>query len=190
MDKIDQKRLGKLRQGRGEIENHVIDEFAAGHISRREFIRRGTVIGMSIPLIGAIASACGSSTTSPPTTATTGAGKAGATIKAGIVLPTGSINPVTVADQGGLDMLGQTGEYLCLSQQNLTLKPVLATSWTPNASSDVWTFKLRPGVKFNNGQSFTADDVVYTYQLQTEPTGKSNALSAFSGVLKPSGVKK
>ena len=49
-------------------------------------------------------------------------------IKAGIVTPTGAINPVTVADQGGLDMLAQTGEYLCLSGQTLTLQPVLATS--------------------------------------------------------------
>ena len=31
-------------------------------------------------------------------------------------------------------MLAQTGEYLCLSTQTLTLKPVLATSWTPNGN--------------------------------------------------------
>src|ERR1700691_1615139 len=129
MDKIDQKRLGKLRQGRGEIANHVIDEFAAGHISRREFIRRGTVIGISIPVLGAIASACGSSTPAAPA-----GGTAGGTIRAGIVLPTGAINPVTVADQGGLDMLAQTGEYLCLSDQNLNLRAVLATSWSANSA--------------------------------------------------------
>jgi peptide/nickel transport system substrate-binding protein len=190
MDKIDQKTLGQLRHGRGEIANHVIDEFAAGHISRREFIRRGTVIGMSIPLLGAIASACGSSTATTTTTAGAGGGTAGATIRAGIVLPTGTINPVTVADQGGLDMLAQTGEYLCLSDQNLNLRAVLATSWSANSGGDVWTFKLRPGVKFHNGQAMTADDVVYTYKLQTDPTGKSNALSAFKGVLTPDGVSK
>ena len=87
-------------------------------------------------------------------------------------------------------MLAQTGEYLCLSGQTLNLQPVLATSWTPNSKSDVWTFKIRQGVKFHNGQPLTADDVVYTYQLQTNPKGKSNALSAFGGVLLPSGVKK
>ena len=53
---------------------------------------------------------------------------ANATIKAGILTPTGAINPVTVADQGGLDMLGQTGEYLVLSTQTLTPKPVARTS--------------------------------------------------------------
>jgi len=188
---IDHKRLGQLRQDQGEIANHIIDEFAAGRLSRRDFIRRGTVVGISVPLLGSILAACGSSgTSSAPSGGSTATGKAGAVIKAGIITPTAAINPVTVADQGGLDMLAQTGEYLCLSSQTLTLQPVLATSWSPNSKADVWTFKIRQGVKFHNGQPLTADDVVYTYQLQTDPKGKSNALSAFGGVLVPSGVKK
>jgi len=190
--KIDNKRLGQLREGQGEIANHIIDEFAAGRLSRRDFVRRGTVVGISVPLLGSILAACGSSGTSssPSGGSSSAAGAPGAVIKAGIVTPTGAINPVTVADQGGLDMLGQTGEYLCLSTQTLTLKPVLATSWTPNSKSDVWTFKIRQGVKFHNGQALTADDVVYTYQLHTNPKGEANALSAFGGVLLPAGVKK
>jgi peptide/nickel transport system substrate-binding protein len=190
--KIDNKRLGQLREGQGEIANHIIDEFAAGRLSRRDFVRRGTVVGISVPLLGSILAACGSSGTSssPSGGSSSAAGAPGAVIKAGIVTPTGAINPVTVADQGGLDMLGQTGEYLCLSTQTLTLKPVLATSWTPNSKSDVWTFKIRQNVKFHNGQALTADDVVYTYQLHTNPKGEANALSAFGGVLTPAGVKK
>jgi len=190
--KIDNKRLGQLREGQGEIANHIIDEFAAGRLSRRDFIRRGTVVGISVPLLGSILAACGSSgsSSSPSGGSSSAAGAPGAVIKAGIVTPTGAINPVTVADQGGLDMLGQTGEYLCLSTQTLTLKPVLATSWTPNSKSDVWTFKIRQNVKFHNGQALTADDVVYTYQLHTNPKGEANALSAFGGVLAPAGVKK
>ena len=190
--KIDHKRLGQLREGQGEIANHIIDEFAAGRLSRRDFIRRGTVVGISVPLLGSILAACGSSgsSSSPSGGSSSAAGAPGAVIKAGIVTPTGAINPVTVADQGGLDMLGQTGEYLCLSTQTLTLKPVLATSWTPNSKADVWTFKIRQNVKFHNGQALTADDVVYTYQLHTNPKGEANALSAFGGVLTPAGVKK
>jgi peptide/nickel transport system substrate-binding protein len=190
--KIDQRRLGRLRQDQGEIANHVIDEFVAGRLSRRDFIRRATVVGITAPALGSILAAC-SSSSSPSASASsssTAAGAAGAVIKAGIVTPTASINPVTVADQGGLDMLAQTGEYLCLSGQTLNLKPVLATSWTPNSTADVWTFKIRQGVKFHNGAPLTADDVVYTYKLQANPTGKSNALSAFGGVLTPDGVTK
>jgi peptide/nickel transport system substrate-binding protein len=189
---IDQGRLGRLRHDQGEIANHIIDEFAAGRLSRRDFIRRATVVGISVPAIGSILAACGSSASSSASSSSSGSSSAtgapGAVIKAGIVTPTAAINPVTVADQGGLDMLAQTGEYLCLSGQGLTLQPVLATSWTPNATADVWTFKIRQGVKFHNGAPLTAADVVYTYKLQTNPAGKSNALSAFGGVLTPDGV--
>jgi peptide/nickel transport system substrate-binding protein len=189
---IDHKRLGQLRQDQGEIANHIIDEFAAGRLSRRDFIRRGTVVGISVPLLGSILAACGSSSkgTASSGSSSTAKGAPGAVIRVGVETPTGAVNPVTVADQGGLDMLAQTGEYLCLSTQTLTLKPVLATSWTPNDKADVWTFKIRQGVKFHNGQPLTADDVVYTYKLHTNPKGGANALSAFGGVLLPAGVKK
>jgi peptide/nickel transport system substrate-binding protein len=189
---IDHKRLGRVRRDQGEIANHIIDEFAAGRLSRRDFIRRGTVIGISVPLLSSIVAACGGSSpsSSSPSSPATAGGKPGAVIKAGIVTPTAAINPVTVADQGGLDMLAQTGEYLCLSDQKLTLRPVLATSWSANSTADVWTFKIRQGVTFHNGKALTADDVVYTYKLQTNPSSSSNALSAFAGVLDPSGVVK
>jgi peptide/nickel transport system substrate-binding protein len=189
--------LDPLRHGQGDIANHIIDEFAAGRLSRRDFIRRGTVVGISVPILGSIIAACGSSakttpSTSPSSSSASGAagGQAGATIRAGIVTPTAAINPLTVADQGGLDMLAQTGEYLCLSGQTLQLQPVLATSWSANSAGDVWTFKIRQGVKFHNGASLTADDVVYTYQLHTNPKNGSNALSAFGGVLSNTGVSK
>ncbi len=191
---IDHRRLARLREGQGEIANHIIDEFAAGRLTRRDFIRRGTVIGISVPVLGGILAACSSSSSS--SSAATGssssaAGTPGATIKAGIVTPTGAINPVTVADQGGLDMLGQTGEYLCLSGQTLNLTPVLATSWSANSTADVWTFKLRTGVTFHNGAAMTADDVVYTFKLLTDPKNASNSLSALPNtVLKPTGVVK
>jgi peptide/nickel transport system substrate-binding protein len=188
-------RLDRLREGQTELANHVIDEFAAGRLSRRDLLRKGSIIGLSAPLLGGVLAACGSSGSSASGTSTSGsgaapAGKAGATIRVGIITPTAAINPLTIADQGGLDMLGQTGEYLCLSDQQLKLQPVLATSWTSNSTADVWTFKIRQGVKFHDGSALTADDVVYTYQLNTNPKNGSSALSAFAGVLGPSGVKK
>jgi peptide/nickel transport system substrate-binding protein len=187
---VDRNRLSRLRESQGDIGNHVIDEFVAGRISRRDFLRRGAVVGISVPVLGGVLAACGSSGSPSSSSTGTAAGKAGATIKAAITTPTGAINPVTVADQGGLDMLAQTGEYLCLSDQHLTLQPVLAESWTPNSTADVWTFKIRQGVKFHNGSPLTADDVVYTYKLQTNPKSGSSALSAFANVLVPAGVTK
>src|SRR5260370_42663206 len=122
---IDHNRLGQLRESQGEIANHIIDEFAAGRLSRRDFIRRGTVVGISMPLLGSILAACGSSSPSTGTTgsSSTAAAAPGAVIKAGIVTPTPAINPVTLAHQGGLGMLPQTGEHLCFSRPSLTPPP-------------------------------------------------------------------
>src|SRR6185437_7142769 len=158
--------LDQLRAGHGEVANHVIDEFVAGHLSRRDFVRNGALVGLSASVIGGVLAACGSSSpsTSPGGGGTGGAGGSGATIKVGVVTPAAQINPLTIADQGGLEMLGQVGEYLCFSNQHLTLQPALATSWSSNSSADVWTFKIRQGVKFHDGHPLTADDVVYTLQ--------------------------
>ena len=188
---VDHGRLDHLRAGHGAVENHVIDEFVAGRLTRRDFLRRGAVVGISFPVLGAILSACGSSGSPTTTSSSPGAaGKAGATIKVGIIVPAAAINPLTIADQGGIDMLGQAGEYLIFSNEQLLLQPQLAESWTSNPAADVWTYKIRQGVKFHDGSPLTADDVVYTYKLQTNPKSSSNALSAFGGVLAPAGVRK
>ena len=42
-------------------------------------------------------------------------------------------------------------------------KPDLAESWTHDPSGLVWTFKLRAGLKFNDGTPLTSDDVVFTW---------------------------
>src|SRR5579862_8146160 len=101
---VDHTRLDPLRKGRGPIQEHIIDEFVAGHIGRREFIRRGTLIGLSAPVLGGILAACGSSAPSPSSSSSTGTGKSGATIKAGILVPAAAIDPITIADQGGLEL--------------------------------------------------------------------------------------
>ena len=54
-------------------------------------------------------------------------------------------------------------EYLAWVQKDLTLEPVLALSWSPNATGQVWTFKLRQGVTFSDGCPFGAEDVVATF---------------------------
>jgi peptide/nickel transport system substrate-binding protein len=186
---IDHRRLDRLRRGRGPVAEHVIDEFVAGRLSRRQFLRRGTAVGLSVPLLGGILEACGSSGTSSSSTPG-GVAKSGTTIKVGSSVPTAAINPITVADQGGLQMLGQAGEWLVFSDQQNNYHPWLATSWSPNANASVWTFKIRQGVKFNDGKPLTADDVVYSFKTQSDPKGSSNALSVFGGTLLPDGVVK
>ena len=47
--------LDAYRKGTGELENELIDDFNDGNITRRELLRRGSVLGMSIPLLGLVA---------------------------------------------------------------------------------------------------------------------------------------
>ena len=188
---IDHERLDDLRRGRGPVQEHVIDEFVAGRLSRRDFIRKGSAIGLSMPLIGGILAACGSSSSSTPSSSgTSAAGKAGATIKAGILTPVGAINPITINDQGGLELLGNVGEFLVFTDHSGVYHPWLATSWSANSDASVWTFKIRQGVKFNDGTPMTVDDVVYSFQTQSDPKSAGNALSQFGGFLAPDGVQK
>src|SRR5215469_18521014 len=42
------------------------------------------------------------------------------------------------------------------------LQPSLALSWR-TTDDTTWEFKLRPSVKFSNGDDFTANDVIYSY---------------------------
>jgi peptide/nickel transport system substrate-binding protein len=186
---LNHRRLDVLRTRRGPIAEHVIDEFVAGRLSRRDFVRRGTMIGLSLPLLGGILEAC-SSSPAPSGSRPAATGKPGATIKAGIGAPTAAINPITIADQGGLEMIGQVGEWLAFCDQHNNYRPWLATSWRPNADASVWTFKIRQGVKFNDGTPMTVDDVVYSFRSQCDPKSSANALSVFGGTLSPDGVLK
>jgi len=191
------RELDRLRRERSELENHHIDELLAGRLDRREFIRRGSVIGLSMPVMGAILAACGSSSSSSASSSASSsssaapAAKSGGTLRLASQTPAAAINPLTVADSGGLCMLQQTGEFLVLDNNMKTmLEPMLATSWKPNSDASVWTFTLRSGVTFSDGSPMTADDVVYTFKQLADPKNASNALSTFQGVLSPAGVQK
>src|SRR5881628_2075585 len=51
------------------------------------------------------------------------------------------------------------------------IEPLLATEWKFPDPTTI-EFTLRPGVKFHDGSPFTADDVVYTLNLASDPTSK------------------
>jgi peptide/nickel transport system substrate-binding protein len=205
-----ERRVDDVRSERSELENHLIDEYSAGRINRREFVRRGTTIGMSIPLVAWLAAACGggggggeeagggattaadtgaAATTEAATTAEA-APTGGGTIRCGTQVPANVLDPVTVADAGGLCMNGQTGEYLSLSLGEPELTPVIAESWEPNADATVWTFKIRQGVTFNDEAAtpMTSADVAATFNRLADPANKSNALSVFQGIFSAGGA--
>ncbi len=188
------RRLDALRADRTELENHYLDELVAGRLDRRTFLRRGATIGMSASVMGAVLAACGGANTvgsSSSAASSGGTPKQGGTLTLASQTPATAMNPMIVDDGGGLCMLAQTGEFLTFdNNMALRLEPMLATKWSPNQDGSVWTFTLRPNVKFHNGQPLTADDVVYTFQQLSDPKNASNALSTFTGVLTPAGVRK
>src|ERR1700740_220665 len=96
---IPSSQLDALRAGRSELENHYLDELAAGRLSRREFVRRGAVIGMGSTLLGAVLAACGSANSSPSASASSASSSAAAPTKGGTLrvacqTPTAEINPL------------------------------------------------------------------------------------------------
>jgi peptide/nickel transport system substrate-binding protein len=184
---INNGRLDELRRGRGPIPEHVIDEFIGGRLSRRDFIRRGALAGLSFSALGGILAACTSRPSGAPSRAV---GQAGATIRAGVVAPAVGTNPLLINDFGGIVMLNQVGEGLVFYDAHDTPHPWLATRWSPNADGTVWTFKIRQGVKFSDGTPMTVDDVVYSLQSQSDPKNSANDLSLFAGILSPAGVVK
>lgn len=190
-----QRRVDAIRKERSELENHIIDEYATGKITRREFVRRGTVVGMSIPLVSFLAAACGGGgggeTTGGGTTPTaTGQVQAGGNVRVALIQPTTEPNPLLVQDEGGAGLLGSTGEFLSFSNEKLELEPRIAESWEPNDDGTVWTFKIRQGVKFHNGSTLVANDVKETFDKLINPDGGSaNAQSALGGVLSPGGIE-
>ncbi len=177
------KFLDRLRREASELENHVVDEFLAGRLDRRSLLREGARFGLAVPLLAGLLEPWA-------TPLARAQGKKDATVRVASQMPASAVEPVTTANSGGLIMLQQTGEFLVYDQPDLMLKPMLALSWKPNEDGSVWTFQLRPNVKFHNGHVLNADDVVATMDRLADPKNGSNALSAFKGVLSKGGTRK
>jgi peptide/nickel transport system substrate-binding protein len=185
MNPDEMKRLDEYRFSQaGPLENDLIDEFAEGGIDRGAFIRRATILGLSMGMIGSALAAYDA----PLAFGAPSRARAGGRLRLGVLPPPAKdLEPYRLADTGGLVTDGIAGEFLTRSTKNLTIVPELAVSWKPNANATVWTFKLRPNVKFQNGQAFGAADVVASYKRLV--SADSGALSAFKGVLSSGGIK-
>ncbi len=60
--------------------------------------------------------------------------------------------------------------------------PVLAVSWETDETAKIWTFSLRQGVTFHNGQPMTSDDVVKTLRRHSDEKSQSAALGALGDI--------
>jgi peptide/nickel transport system substrate-binding protein len=76
-------------------------------------------------------------------------------------------------------VLSQVYEGLVMRDKNFKIVPGLAVSWS-QPDPKTWRFKLRPNVKFHEGQAFTADDVVFSVERALHPL--SQMKSSLQGV--------
>lgn len=79
------------------------------------------------------------------------------------------INPVLSTDTTSSAVEGAIFNGLITFNENLEPIPDLAESWSVSPDGKVWIFKLRRGVKWHDGQLFTADDVVFTFNSILNP---------------------
>src|SRR5437899_11407651 len=73
-----------------------------------------------------------------------------------------SLDPYTLNETTTHAHLGQIYEGLITRDKDLKIIPGLAERWETPEEPTRWRFHLRKGVKFQNGDPFTADDVVFS----------------------------
>jgi peptide/nickel transport system substrate-binding protein len=86
----------------------------------------------------------------------------------------GTMDPHAMASVYNNRVLSQVYETLVGRDEGFRPEPRLALSWTPIAGEG-WRFKLRPGVKFQDGTPFGADDVVFNIGRALSPTSAYKA---------------
>jgi len=113
-----------------------------------------TVAGLAL-----LAVACGSGSKQGPNQAAGGA-KLGGVFRLGIVEPV-AIDPYNAQESEGSNVNKALFEGLVgLDNATAELKPGVAQSWSRDDACSVWTFKLRPGTKFSNGETVTAQSFI------------------------------
>jgi peptide/nickel transport system substrate-binding protein len=105
--------------------------------------------------------------------------KSGGTLKVGLQADPAELDPHKTSLTAAWHVIEHIYDGLVSVSPALTPVPALAESWEISADGTVYTFKLRPGVKFHNGREMTADDVKYSFERIIDPATASPALSDF-----------
>lgn len=174
---------------------HVKDQYITGDMSRREFMRYATLLGMSVSAASTFLAACGGGeeAAGPKTTATSkvdlSQAKRGGTYRIGSSLIEVD-HPARLSWVQTSNVLRQVNEYLTITDPENVTHPYLLEKWEPNADATVWTLTLRQGIMFTNGQELDSDDVIFNFQQWFSEEVGSSVLGLLGPFLDLNGVEK
>ncbi|WP_329047276.1 ABC transporter substrate-binding protein [Amycolatopsis sp. NBC_01488] len=109
-----------------------------------------------------------------------------------VALTTGidHLNPFTASLAASTQVGRFVYEFLTIpSAETAQASPALAESWTPSPDKLTWTFKIRSGVKWSDGQPVTAKDAAFTFTRmmndENARTANGNYVTNFDTVSAP-----
>jgi peptide/nickel transport system substrate-binding protein len=110
--------------------------------------------------------------------------KEGGTIRVAYSTEPSSLAPWRSGDTNTFYVYQAIYNSLVDQNENMEIVPGLAESWTVSSEGKTWTFKLRKGVKFQDGTDFDAEAVKFNVELWTTnaPKGAINTTADITGV--------
>ena len=77
-----------------------------------------------------------------------------------------TLNPVLAVDATSRDVIDcLAADLIHINRSTQKTEPALAKSWSASRDGRVYTLRLRRGVRFSDGQTFDADDVLFTFKV-------------------------
>ena len=148
--------------------------------------KRILALFLLITLLGAVLCGCGDGSTATESEEQTANGSAGETVQGGEITVgisqdlDDSLDPHRAVAAGTKEVMFNVFEGLVKPNSDGELIPAVAESYKVSDDGTVYTFHLREGVKFHNGETVTADDVVYSIKRCADATGGTRLVEAFS----------
>ncbi|HMH52634.1 MAG TPA: ABC transporter substrate-binding protein [Candidatus Acidoferrum sp.] len=90
--------------------------------------------------------------------------KTGGTLRAVFATDPPTLDPAEATDLTSAAVIRQVFDALLELDDRLRPQPALAASFTVSTDQRVYTFRLRPGVRFHNGRELRAADVKYSFE--------------------------
>jgi len=157
----------------------------AGSLDRREFVRLAALLGTSAASAYALAGlASPAFAADMPFAADDPKAKTGGILKIAMSVQKME-DPATYAWVAMSDQTRHTLEYLAMTGPDNITRPMLAESWKPTEDLQTWTFNLRKGVMWHNGEELTADHIAWNVSRWLDPKIASSnvGLSVFSAMV-------